>query len=557
MNTENRGIRLCRILAIIACVGVGLKFIFVDLGCDSEYELVMGYRIATGDRLFFDMWEPHQTSALFVALLIKVFIGLFKTTTGVVVFVHTCCFFIRAAISVFSYNTLKKYSSEFAFLSACLFFIITPKDSLVPDFANIAVSCSFLMALFLIRYLRGDGKIYLYASGLMVCFSAVAYPSTVLTVCVIVFVLIKRKDYKALVGVLSECAALGIGFVAFILWSAGGMENFLNTIDCILALEPSHTRAFGEKIAAYTLDAVLMVAVCFAVYLLFRLCSGLFKAKTKEFRRNFSVDFAVLSVLAFSFVSIVRVYSRNNYALVFVGIMMAGFYYCNRLNQEEQFVSRLGMVSSLACFASTLLMTDLGVAGSVTFLFTGAAFALLPLLRHLEEKSVSLRKWVPFVLLAVFLLRGVYIIRPMYLQLDPIYKIRQIVKDGPAKGIVSEYMGPYMQNVSFDEWGNYVKDGQSIYIVGCTEKGLDTLGYLYMDTVIGAPSVMSTPNYNETLKKYWEIHPDKYPDVVIASCWYGSLESTLASNEWFMNWIENEYCPSEVIDGNYWRYYIR
>ena len=68
---------------------------------------------------------------------------------------------------------------------------------------------------------------------------------------------------------------------------------------------------------------------------------------------------------------------------------------------------------------------------------------------------------------------------------------------------------------------------------------------------------MSTPTYNSELLYYWELNPDKYPDVVILSASFGELAWELSMNEWLMRWLEEEYRAETVIDGNYWRYYFR
>ena len=62
--------KLCLLLLIFSVLA-SLKMIFVSLGMDEEYQLVMAYRNVRGDRLFLDMWEPHQSSAFLCALLMR------------------------------------------------------------------------------------------------------------------------------------------------------------------------------------------------------------------------------------------------------------------------------------------------------------------------------------------------------------------------------------------------------------------------------------------------------------------------------------------------------
>ncbi len=83
------------------------------------------------------------------------------------------------------------------------------------------------------------------------------------------------------------------------------------------------------------------------------------------------------------------------------------------------------------------------------------------------------------------------------------------------------------------------------------------MGYLYADTNIGAPSLVPTPGYNENILKYWEMNPHKYPDVIVASCWYGTMDVELPEDSWIIKWINEEYKTDYCIDGKYWRYYIK
>ena len=79
------------------------------------------------------------------------------------------------------------------------------------------------------------------------------------------------------------------------------------------------------------------------------------------------------------------------------------------------------------------------------------------------------------------------------------------------------------------------------------------IGPMYEDTVISMHSVMCDPTYNETLLKYWEKHPERYPDVIAVESWYGDLR--MEEDDWIMQWIEKEYQPSVCEDIDFWRFY--
>lgn len=46
-----------------------IKSIWISLDIDEAYAVTLGYRMAQGDILVRDMWEPHQFSGFLAALL--------------------------------------------------------------------------------------------------------------------------------------------------------------------------------------------------------------------------------------------------------------------------------------------------------------------------------------------------------------------------------------------------------------------------------------------------------------------------------------------------------
>ena len=135
-----------------------------------------------------------------------------------------------------------------------------------------------------------------------------------------------------------------------------------------------------------------------------------------------------------------------------------------------------------------------------------------------------------------------------------IFEVRAIVTSGPAAGYTSTYIGPYVINATMEEWGQYIKPGDRLLLVG-GDGETSTLGYLYGDTEICVDSTISTPTFRDNLKRYWEKNPQKYPNVVVLRCWDG--EACVDEDSWIMWWLENEFQADKVIDGKYWRYYLK
>jgi hypothetical protein len=62
-------------------------------------------------------------------------------------------------------------------------------------------------------------------------------------------------------------------------------------------------------------------------------------------------------------------------------------------------------------------------------------------------------------------------------------------------------------------------------------------------------------SYDERLLTYWELYPEKVPDVIVVDCWYGDLKES--SDNWIMQYIENDYGYTKVEEGRYVRFYFK
>ena len=111
------------LLLMVGAVLVNIKSVFTDFDVDSEYAVAMAYRMVQGDRLIAEMWEPHQTSAFLSAFFMKIYIELFKTTTGIVLYLHGIGVAMKGAFTCFLYRTMKPYVNPKANFFMCLFFL--------------------------------------------------------------------------------------------------------------------------------------------------------------------------------------------------------------------------------------------------------------------------------------------------------------------------------------------------------------------------------------------------------------------------------------------------
>ncbi len=556
------------VILVFACI----SFVFTNISYDAEYQMAMAYRMLKGDALITGMWEPHQTSVFVCAILMKVYMMLTGTTTGIVLFVQLAGLLIRGGLSVLLFRVLKEMAGETpALVGAVIYFLNSPKDLLTPEFSNMQLWFATLMFLSFVQYFKFRKVYQLILAAVWLCIGVFSYPSFVVAWVSAVVLLWKYSDKKIrdITILTCVCTAIGGTFAGYLIWSIG-LDTIIACVSSALALEPSHTVSIGSKVLGHIWNLIeifgLMI-ICIAVGFVIEYIYGVFECKYQKLSSKKPVSkvraiiYAWCVLQAIFLFNILSVENRCGYGYTFIFILLLGFVKKNLLSGTEKCVYIAAIWISIMNLISTLLLSDHAFLQAIPYMLIGVSASVLPLYRWYKsiKDDIFVRKWFVrgihiYLLLLVF--RALFIHIPMYGrgQICSILEDLALIRSGPAIGIITDEDGAARQRDSMKEWELYIEEGDTIWLLG---EPVDTLGYLYKDVEVGAPSVMSTPTYNSELLYYWELNPDKYPDVVILASSFGEISWDLLRNEWLMSWLEEEYRAEMVVDGNYWRYYFR
>ena len=180
---------LWKYLLLAASIVATVKIIFFGFDIDEQYAVSMAYRLVQGDRMFLEMWEPHQTSAFFSAAFLWLYMQLFHTLKYSVLFLRIVGVVTQLLISILTYRTFRKFVTEnTAFVIAVFYYNIIPKNSTVPDFSNMLLWFSMLLFLCLLYFFLAEnneipGKyFYLIMSGLSTSALVLSYPTCLFVV---------------------------------------------------------------------------------------------------------------------------------------------------------------------------------------------------------------------------------------------------------------------------------------------------------------------------------------------------------------------------------------
>lgn len=569
-KTEQDRLKITYVIFTGMAVLCGLIWSVTNLGYDGEYQIAMSYRLLQGDRMLMEMWEPHQTSAFLPSAFLWIYEELFHTTTGIVLYLQVCGILIRGGIAVLLYRMLaESLERPLAYGISLLYFMISPKDYALPEFSNQQLWFSTLLFLCLWAYLKKRKRCLLVLGALFFCLEVLAYPSCVIVYVGIVGILTlysadKWKDILLFTGV---CAGIGL-LLAYCFLSGVEAEKLWQCIQGMFALEPTHTGSAAAKWLGYGKDLLqimfillLVAAIGFVGSLVIRKFSGgTGNAAGKEAQGKslwFLCCMAVL--LAGFFCNILSLENRCAYTIIFLFMIGAGVRGRGLLEGEEKQIYVCGSVIGGLEFLATLILTDLPFIVSGAYGLLAIVFALIPLKRQAEKANVRSRRGIYAIFwcfAALLAFRCAYIRTPLTGrgQICSSFSGLSVVRDGPALGLITDAEGVRIQNESYPEWKKLIREGDKVWIVGSV---VDTLGYLYQDVEVAAPSTMSTPYYSSAVSDYWRLNPDKYPDVVVVEGYFGEIPFELQINQWLMSWIEEEYQPEQVIEGKYWNYYFR
>lgn len=600
-SMKSIGFRPLKILLFAGSVLAALKVIFVDYTLDEEYQVVMAYRRLLGDDLFGAMWEPHQTSAFACVWFMRIFLAVTGGTTGVVLFLRVCTTLIQILLSWWLYRVLREYTrKEYAFMLGLAYFNISPKIIQIPEFSNLQVWFFTVMVLSLIEYYGNDAqalkhRLWLVLAGVSMAFEVLSYPAClILFPFFLIYIFIQSGGVKSkmgdrkkqgevngavpktegstkyamtdcliFAGICGTCALIWLGYVL----SSVPPEIFLRNVGYILSFDLTHDfsiTADSKTVLLLRSIGMLVTPLITIVFVSLLAWGAYYLVKRREGKAegaNLSV-LAVLLVLASEAVQMFYwVVLRKGYEEPMIHLLVlflaAALVWRSADMRKKVFVA--GFWGSVLSIAAVIYMSDLGAWYAFPHGMLGALFAMLILIYALErELGERSKRWIWVLLLglvAVSIFGKGFTLRAGKTETNTVLGIRGIVREGPAAGIFMNYMQAYITNSTYEEFEEYVDEGANCLIVTNMAGTAGTSPYLFRDCNICHFSIVDPTSYDERLLTYWSLYPEKQPDVIVVDCWYGQLMES--KDSWIMQYIENDFNYSRVVDGMYVRYYFR
>ncbi len=516
--------KLFRAILVLLSFLATVKLCIISIGIDEEYAVTMAYRITAGDRMFLEIWEPHQTSGFLAAFLIRIFMTVTGTVEYLILFLRVAGACIQAVISLFLYRTLRKsFSEEAAFVASVFFYNTLPKWIQTPEFANMLVWFATLaFGCFLRYYLLSQRRwLWLVAAGICLSAMVLSYPSCVLAMPVILLGMWKLREGNGKSGFLKEaailfgtCLLLGFCYVGYFLGQMSAKEFVYGFTQ--MMTDCSHSAGIFQRLADYGQELVRLLLFAAAAVL----PAALLVLAVKKLRtlRSFVLIVMIVTLIEQVVYWICDSRYLQEPLIYFYFLFLCGviLYTSQRKRNGEASIHIralfwLGSVGGAGIWSSALLITNTTISVTGSYLMPGLICGILLLWDDLPQWGQKyLLKGFTLCLLGTTLFVKGFLVCSTEGVKDNVTFVKQKALSGPAKGIYCRYVDGYVYNVAAELLSQYTKEECPVLYVG-----EHSLYYLLGSQTISNFSTISTPTYNERLGEYWEQYPDRIPKLVI------------------------------------------
>ena len=523
---KNRIVPLLFALLCAASLVVMVRSAFVGLEIDEEYALSLGYRLVSGDRLFYSMWEPHQLSSLPAAALLAVFIGITGGTTGVLVFFRLVVLVCKAGMSYVFYREFRRdLGRPAALLAALVLFAFVPKWFLGPDYTGQQFHWTLAAFLCLHHYVtRGCRQLWLVPLGAVcACFGYLAFPQSAAAFAVLwvgMLILGKRRGEPKARGawvLLGSCAVCGAAFLVYALSGVGfSISLLLNRLTLILH-DPQYNFTTAERMALLAGQALTVArSLLWPLLASAALSAALYLIKRQPITVGRLLNFWAALAAVQCLLRAVKDGSLDERQFVPVVVLAGAWaFWQGRGRPGNAELFWLGYLPGLAAYAMILRSTLLGLAPTFMYLTWPAVCGMLALVNHADDAKARRAEGMLCLaaMLAFLLVCRVWCVQTTGWKAADVTDTPLVrITTGPAKGIYADAKAADMQECLCEALQPYA--GQPILQAIGEQHGL---GFLMADGTlqVAQASVISGTDSDPRFEQYYADVPDKEPRVIL------------------------------------------
>ena len=553
---------------IAAATFLGLyKTVFYGYDIDESYGISMAYRMVRGDHLFKEMWEPHQTSALFILPFIYLYRIVNGSAIGIVVFLRIVGVSIQFIFAFFLYRSFGLYISKTkSFVLSAIFFNFAPKYLHIPEFCFLAYLFMVSLIAACLAYWKSKKRVWIVVTGISLAGCVLAYPQVILGIPFIIPLMYlcisltacgkgKTKPFLVLLLTLALCGIAYLGVV----FKNVSISELVRNIPLILS-DPSHQSTLKDSVLSklYELKELVGPTVYFLVLMeLILLFTPKRDRGNKPGFQLLCICLPFLSMIPW-IIKFIHGYhgvrhlelSYMIYAYLIGGlyILLRGFH----AGKRNSYIFCLFAAVMVICISCSMA-SNLNLYSNGGLYLPGVLLLLFCLLKEEGEEKL-LGKSLHFliaVMCCIFLIGNVVLVRMTSVEGKYIFDDFVKAEVGTCKNIKlpAREQQTYTANCLF--LMDTISSEDMVLFVGT-----DIYMYYFNGEKIGAPSTISTPGYDGSFLQYYELYPEKLPNIIVFNKYYKSI-SEFREIEGMEEWLQAAYDLNNVIDTDYLQVIVR
>ncbi len=548
-----------------------IKCIFIGFDIDEGYAVAQSYRLILGDKMFTEMWEPHQMSAFGSSIFLLPY--LFITggdTTGCVLYLRIVGTVIHLLIGYgfFRYSR-KKFSLTVSLLITLIHLNFLPKWLILPEFEIMVYWSTCIIFLSLLAWLEKPRKRYLIVSGIALFVTFLCYPTMVLLYPVYLTALWKLSQNTRKEKVLSllwftlPVALIGIAFLLY-LFSYMSIPEFMENLSLVMADE-SHSNSLAYRFSGYfkeigefVIQLALHLALAFPVTVFLWKFTSL-KNHVKNNGKSILLIIQFLVTIAFFCINHIWcsfLGDANQFYLYFrfLLIVILGGILSTLYKEKNRPYLWFGILPGFVAVIASALITNMSFEIALARIYIAVMATCFLLASILKEKYTEnkLIHFITFSTAVVFLL-GLLVCKLLLVRVTGCIPISvkmhmDMVKNGPVAGVLVKDDLADKFNRDFASITAYTDKDDRLLYFGC-----ENIYYLCTEAKTATPSVQGTAVFNHQYIEYFEKHPDKTPNVVIIdkSFFTNPYYNYQEQNQIVLDWIYKEFENAELIETDY------
>ncbi len=516
-------------LLIIGLVFLCWKAKYGSADKDESFYITISYRMWQGDALYFDEMHIAQTFAFLTYPIMHLYMLLFKSTQGIVLFYRYVYIIAQIITSVFLYIRFRDISKTGAIVASFVFLMFAPFNEMALYYNTIGIVSLTVSLTLLLTHKKKTELIIagVFFAGSVLCnpYNAITY--FVYSILVLSFHIAKKQkepvDKESWFYITLGIIILAACFILFV-FSKIEVKTFMKNLPYLVRDENHEFRTFFEIMKTYLIYSFAFTNYTLYLYLVLLvifIISSFDKNKTKN-RYLYFISYMLNGMMLLLFVYL----ADNNVNYIMFPLNTVGLL-CGTLSERKD-TKRIMFLYSAPAFMYTIYVHATSNVGSGAICSSSVVCLVSCIVivccvfeeiikKDNHKRIMSSMISFAFVALMVFQTGTEVYLRYTSCFPDPLYMQDTIIESGPCKGIIEEGREKDAYDKTLDlleHIRNNYPERKVLFL--CHPTWIYLAAEEYSNCSTSSWNSMHQSKYNYVSNYYYSVNSEKIPEIIIA-----------------------------------------